>query len=160
MTKKGFGRMNRMNAMYEIQNTIRYGINILTKYTDEESIQLGLDEVRKKLNELASQLSIKQLEENLEYINNIRKYLSAIIKIYSRLGVEICEEEERDYTIEQVFSRHMLTDHLLQLQYPIFIISSALKIVRIAKEELSKYLPENVYEDSEKKLNMTSEDTK
>lgn len=142
--------MSALGPMYDIPATIRHGIEILTKWDNKEAKEYGLENIRHNFNESASELTPSQLQEVMDYLTSITEYLNGIINGFSSLGIEIEKEKEKkeqevvekEYTGIQKFAIHMFKDYKYILSSHMSIISSALNVVNIAKEEIAKHLPE------------------
>lgn len=149
--------MSVLGPMYDIPSLIRYGIEVLTKWDNKEKIEYGLEDVRNRLNESASELTETQLQEVMKYLVGITEYLNGIINELSNLGIKAYKDEEvkeneepeekpseeqEEFTELQKFARHIFADHINDLNNQVHIINSALQIVNIAREEIGKHLPE------------------
>lgn len=135
-----------MGSLYDISTIIKNGIMILSKNNkepDEESVIL---EIRKRFKESVSDLDPLQVQEVMTYLEKIADNLGEIINRFAEISYfseyfskeQTTKEEE---TKIQLFVRNMFKDSDRCLESSINLISQGLRLVNIAKEEISVYLP-------------------
>lgn len=145
--------MSALGPMYDIPVLIRHGIKELFDNNNSEKTEYVIEKVRNGLNEYANELTPSELEKVMNYLSSIIECLNEILNGFSSLGIKVLkngreelkreiEEVEREDTGVQKFGKNIFNDYEYSLAFNIKLISSALNVVNIAKEEIAKHLPE------------------
>lgn len=180
--------MSAMEPLYGIPAVLRYGIMAIEKWDDKEIIERVILEVRELLNEHATKLNDEEVTEVVSYVDDSYTLLGDVLESYTKMGYSlhrktiikyakkgiflidgidleklIKEEKEKksepvEFSPEENFMRHVTADSKEQIYANIISIYLQQYLLRIAKEELAKYLGENKINSEEKTLNRTQKD--
>lgn len=177
-----------MEPLYGIPAAIRYGVMALEEWEEQETIAIIINEVKSLLNEHAAKLNGEAIIEVVSYVDHLQDLLGSVLESYVKMGynlpkesikeyakkgiflidgidLENIEKEEKDKKQEPVvaspeekFMLHVTADIKGKIYATVINIHLQQYILRLAKDELVKYLPENRGNSEEKTLNRSHRD--
>lgn len=156
------------NTIMEIGLSLDYGTETLV-FSEDKIKESCLKDVRERLNKSAKQLSKEEIEYVLGLLANIKNHYIMLINNFADMGFEVKKEvetingEEResftpvkskeDKTLEQRLASLIIRSRNTSLYDSIILLKSAVEVIDIGIEEISKYLPSlNEPSEDERKL--------
>ncbi|MDE6292867.1 MAG: hypothetical protein K2L98_04215 [Bacilli bacterium] len=150
-----------MEPTYMIPAFLRELIDELSNpNVTEETRGFYIEDVRRRFNETAMELSMEDIENLIGYIENLIGDVTHSIEFLSNLRVEMPEDPfEKIEDPEKNFIHHVLHDQQKKIAELLGMMNIDLEVLNIGKDELTDYLPVKFEPKSDEKgLKKTPED--